>query len=330
MERSCVVIINPTAGGGRAGRAWPRLGRRLAESGCEHIAFHTTRPGEATELCRIALRDGAKMILAAGGDGTLNEVVNGFFDRDGQSKAVEAGACLGVLPLGTGSDFARSIKIGGGKAAIEVIGAGATAMVDVGRVEFHAPDNPHACRYFLNVADLGLGGEAALRVRRIPRRLGPLLTYLVGAIQAVVAHQPYDVTIELDEEGPVRAKMGLVVVANSGIFGGGMPVCPGAELDDGQLDVLRLAGMSRGRLLFDLLPKLYRAVHLAHPAVSAGRARRIRVASEQRMALEIDGEPVGEAPAEFLVMPKAMRIIVPQSWLDQPAAEHTPRQGGSA
>ena len=321
MERSCVVIVNPEAGGGRAGRAWPRLGRRLAESGCKHIALHTTRPGEATELCRIALRDGAKMIIAAGGDGTLNEVANGFFDRDGHSRAIAEGACLAMLPLGTGSDFARSIKIGRGQAAIEAIGAGTTAMVDVGRVEFNGGDNRHTCRYFVNVADLGLGGETALWVSRAPRFLGALLTYLLGAIQSIAAYKPYEVTLELDEVGPVRGKMGLVVIANSGYFGGGMPVCPGAALDDGRLDVLWLASTSRGRLLFDLLPKLYRAAHLDHPAVSAAQARRVRVESDRRMALEIDGEPVGAAPAEFRVMPQALRVVVGRDWQDQATAD---------
>jgi YegS/Rv2252/BmrU family lipid kinase len=310
MKPACVVIVNPTAGNNRAGRAWAAVSRRLEQVGVEHTACLTQRPGQATELCRAALAEGVETIVAAGGDGTLNEVANGFFVPNEPGTLTRPAARLGFLPLGTGSDFARSLGIER-RTAVTTLAMDHAALVDVGHVAFHDHHGAPAQRFFLNVADLGLGAETAVRVNRAPKRLGPFATYLIGALRAIVAYRPYTASLRLDDADPIHAPMGLVVVANGRYFGGGMPIVSDAELNDGCLDVVWLAGTSRRRLLFDLLPKLYRGAHLDHPAVRRRRATTLTVESNRRMPLEVDGEAIGQAPATFSILPATLPILTP-------------------
>ncbi len=130
------VIVNPAAGGGKVARAWPQLSEQLQAAGVEHTAAYTQGRGDASTLARAALERGIRHIIAVGGDGTINEVANGFFDADGN--AIATSASLGVVPLGTGSDFARSLGIGAGEKAIHALARGATRTIDVGRHFFHA------------------------------------------------------------------------------------------------------------------------------------------------------------------------------------------------
>jgi YegS/Rv2252/BmrU family lipid kinase len=306
-----VVIVNPAAGNGRAGREWPELSRRLNAAGCAHTAVFTGGPGEATGLCRALLQSGRRYIVAAGGDGTLNEVLNGFFDPSGDDRLIAPEACLGVLPLGTGSDFVRTIGMHRSDDALQALAMGAWRLLDIGRLELQPPNTPPLVRYFANVADLGLGAETAYRVNHASKRLGAFLSYLIGAIRSIIAHRPQLVSLVLDEERPVEEPMSMIVVANSRYFGGGMPVVPHAEPDDGLLDILWLAGTSRGRLLVDLLPKLDRGAHLQHPAVRVRRAASVRVTCAGRLRLEIDGEQIGTAPATFRILPRVLRVVTP-------------------
>jgi YegS/Rv2252/BmrU family lipid kinase len=315
MNDSCVVIVNPAAGSGRAGRAWSRISQQLTQAGRSHVTHWTRRRGDATLLCRDALLEGATTIVAAGGDGTMNEVLNGFWDEDGRPRLGSPDTRLGILPLGTGADFARSLGIGRGARAIPALVAGATIAVDIGRVDFQTTRGEQTHRYFANVADLGLGAKTALLVQLGPRRLGAVATYLMGAIRAVLAYRPQEISITLDQGDARRIETGLIVVANARYFGGGMPVAPPAQLDDGLLDVLQLAPASKRRLLLDELPKLYRGTHLRHPAVEHARAKRITIESATSFPLEVDGEPVGTAPASFTVLPRALHVIAGQSTL---------------
>ncbi len=312
MLGSCVVIVNPAAGDGHAGRQWPELSRRLAAAGCGHTAIHTSRPGEATGLCRALLHSGRDYIVAAGGDGTLNEVLNGFFDITAGDRPINPEARLGVLPLGTGSDFGRTFGMHAQDDAIRALAAGTWRLVDAGRVDMEPAGGP-TFRYFVNVADLGLGAETAYRVNRAPKRLGAFVAYLLGAVRSIAAHRPRLISLQIDGAMPIEEMMGMVVVANSRFFGGGMPVAPHAAPEDGYFDVLWLAGTSRGQLLLDLLPRLYRGTHLHHPAVRTRRATTLRVTCRDRLLLETDGEQIGAAPVNFHIVPRAIRVVVPVS-----------------
>jgi YegS/Rv2252/BmrU family lipid kinase len=256
------------------------------------------------------LSSGRRYIVAAGGDGTLNEVLNGFFHPSGDDRLIDCEARLGVLPLGTGSDFCRSIGMHRREAALQALATGTCRLLDVGRADIGRPEQAPG-RYFLNVADLGLGAEAAYRVNRSSKRLGAFVSYLNGAVQAIIAHHPQVIALQLDEQAPIEEPMGLVVVANSRFFGGGMPVVPHAVPDDGHFDVLWLTNTSRGRLLVDLLPKLYRGAHVRHPAVHFRPATSVRITCRGPLRLEADGELIGNAPASFRILPRILQVVAP-------------------
>lgn len=315
MPAQCVVIVNPAARSGRAGRQWPALSQQLEAAGCKHVTLQTQAPGEATRLCEAALRSGTTLVIAAGGDGTINEVVNGFFDQTNHDQLVAPAARLGILPLGTGSDFARTFGIRNAGAAIETLAAGASTLIDVGCVELQRAGARPVIRYFVNIADLGLGAETVNRVDRSPRIGGAFLSYLIGAVRSILAHRPSHISLRFDDGEVVAEPMSIVVMANNCYFGGGMLIAPDARPDDGLFDVLWLAGTSRSRLLVDLLPKVYRGAHLGHPLVRQRRTAGLSLESRLPVPLEIDGEQIGPAPATFRLLPRALRIVVPATWL---------------
>jgi YegS/Rv2252/BmrU family lipid kinase len=249
------------------------------------------------------------MVIAAGGDGTLNEVVNGFFDDD-QADAAREGVCLGVLPLGTGADFSRTLGTRKLEAAIRAVAEGVTVQVDAGRAEYRGADGRPARRYFVVAADLGIGAQVADLVNHSPKAFGPFATYLIGAVRGIFRYQPQEVTQRLDNGSSITGSAGLIVVANNSVFGGGMRIVPDARIDDGILDVVRLGGASRRQMLFDLLPKLYRGRHLTHPAVRHDRARVVSIESDTPFPIEIDGDVVGTTPALFTALPGALRVVV--------------------
>lgn len=310
MAKSCVVIVNPVAGRGRAGRAWPELAQLLAEHGLEHTTSFTQAPGDAIELCRAALRTGAQTVVAAGGDGTLNEIVNGFVDRTTDAP-FNPHARVGFIPLGTGSDFARSLGIGRNRAAIRQLCESSVRHVDIGRIDMSLPGGPSTTRYFANVAFAGLGVETNEYARRSPKLLGGFAAYLVGVVRSILSHRSRHVSLSLDHGLPVSGPMSIVAAANNRYFGAGMLVAPDAQPDDGFLDVLWLGHATRRRLLIDLLPKLYRGAHQGHPAVRYARAKRITITSSEQLRLNLDGEATGEAPATITVVPRALPIIAP-------------------
>jgi diacylglycerol kinase (ATP) len=279
------------------------------------VAF-TSGPGEATWLAEDALRRGMTTVVAVGGDGTAHEVVNGFFERDPDAVVpINPVARFGLLPCGTGADLARALELGRGPGLANAIAAlgpsGSTRSIDLGRTRYVAHDGKIARRFFLVGADLGLGGETTALVEAQPARakaMGGLLTYLVAAIGAILAHQPAEITYAIDDRPPITAKVNMIFVANGAYTGGGMHIAPSASLDDGRFDVLILRQTPKLEILTRLLPAIYRGSHLSHPAVQHLRASRVQVEASARLLLQIDGEQPGRAPTEFTIAPRALRV----------------------
>jgi diacylglycerol kinase (ATP) len=304
------AIVNPTAGNGRAGREWSAVSRQLADAGLLHDVAFTERRGDATTLCRDALARGVKRIIAVGGDGTLNEVANGFFEEYAPSNDA-IGASMGLIPLGTGSDVARSVGITGTTHAVETLRLGTTRTLDVGAVRTTQPDGTQTHRIFLNVADAGIGADAARRLNQNSKRLGSLLSYLRAAVQAITHYQPANAAISVDDQPALEGQASIIVVANMRYFGGGMLVAPHALPDDGAFDLLYLGGATKRRLLFDLLPRVYVGKHVGHKQVVARRAKRVSISSDPPLPLELDGEQWGTTPVSFELVPYALPLIVP-------------------
>lgn len=304
--RTC-AIVNPAAGQGRVERLWPELVPKLRATTSDLTICKTTGPGEATTLTRSALTEPYERIVAVGGDGTLHEVVNGYFRPDGT--AFTPAPPLVPLPCGTGTDFNRVLGGKTGLDAVAYLHRGRVRPVDLLRVEYTDPDQERASRYAVNSTSVGLSSDVVHAVNQGGLPLPGRLRYLGAILQALVEHVPFDVAITLDgeivSEGPVH----LVVMANGHTFGAGVKIAPHAVVDDGELDVTILHDVPPFRLLRSL-PRFYKGEHLSLDGVSAHRGRRltVRPLTDASNRVEADGELLGTLPLTVEVVPEALQL----------------------
>lgn len=244
---------------------------------------------------------GAKLLVAVGGDGTVNEVVSGIAGRD-----VE----LAVIPRGTGWDFVRTYGIPRKlEGAVEVAVNGATRTVDLGRARYRAWDGGDGERLFANIASAGMSGAIAKRTNETSKALGGKASYLWATLAVFARWRNDEVRVRVD--GEERAgRMHDVVIANGRYFGGGMMICPDAQPDDGRFDVLLIGDLTK-RDLLTTLPKTYRGRHLPHPKAEVLRGTTVQVDAPEPLPVELDGEQPGTTPARFEVVPQALRLRVP-------------------
>jgi diacylglycerol kinase (ATP) len=292
-----VVIVNPHSG---RGASLPGIERALRDAGLDYRIARTGGRGHATELAREALRGGARYLVAAGGDGTVHEVVNGMLDDDGRPAAADA--VLGVVACGSGCDFVRTFGLPGDVAgAVRRLAAGdGVRRIDVGRLTCA----PGVTRYFVNIAEAGLGASVVARTAGLPGFLGAA-RYLAGFWLTLPGFRPATVRLEADGQA-YQWRAHNVVVANCRFYGGGMAISPGSEPDDGVLDVLVMAGPKSEA--FTTVPRVYRGTHLPHRNIATLRAERVRVDADPPFDIEADGELLGTTPATFDVIPGAIRL----------------------
>jgi YegS/Rv2252/BmrU family lipid kinase len=310
-----VVVVNPQSANGALGRTWRRIDGLLSRALDGHEAVMTRGPRDACRLAREALDGGADTVVAIGGDGTIHEVANGFFE-DG--KAVRPGARLGIIPFGTGGDFRKTTAIPRRiEDAIAVIRAGHTRVIDVGLLEYRAGDHrgaPASC-VFVNIASFGIGGVVDRIVNSSSKRLGGRATFLLATVRAFAAYrnQPVKIVYDGDEASAEEATINNVAVANGRYFGGGMFVAPRAELDDGLFDVVVIGDVSVLEALRES-GRLYKGTHIGRPKIHSRRAARVEarpLANGADVFLDIDGEALGALPATFSLLPRARPVLVP-------------------
>jgi len=292
-----LVVVNPRAGSGSAERRFESVRKRLRlVLGPARIEF-TDCEGHAVRLARKAVQDGFKRVISVGGDGTHREVVNGILAADG---VVPDDLVVGLLPLGSGNDLMRSMGIPGDiEQALPHVGPGtATSRVDVARCTCRSAMGD-TTRYFVNVADVGLGGPCVAHAERY-KGLGGTLAYLAGAVHSFVATDAERLRVVVDGNDLGTFSSRGIVVANGRYFGGGMHVAPQADLQDGLLDVIILGDLSALQFLYNL-PSLYRGTYHGHDKVTVLRGRRIEVSSpdDRPVPVQIDGELDGHLPAVF-------------------------------
>jgi diacylglycerol kinase (ATP) len=303
-----LFVVNPAARGGAGGKLWPALGAEARQLGLGDEHAFTDGPGHATVLVRDALARGIERVVAVGGDGTSNEVLNGFFAEDGAPLA--DGAALGLVAVGTGRDTIRTYGIPKKpKRALQVLAAGTTRRVDVGRATFATQHGGSGSRMFLNVGSCGLTGAVAERAMRTSNRFGGTACFLYATVTTFVAWRNRRFHVELDGE-PRDQLANNVIVANGRSFGGGIKIAPRAEPDDGLFDVLIWGDVGKLDLALNL-PKLYRGTHLGHPKLELGRRRTVVVEPETPMPIELDGELPGTTPVRFEIVPAALTLCVP-------------------
>lgn len=303
------VIVNPNSQGGRLGKQWPELADSITRAFPFDEAI-TKGPGDAIELTRAALRGGAERIVAIGGDGTVNEVVNGFFD-DG--KPIAPDASFALIPFGTGGDFRRTVNLPVEfRDAVEVVAKHATKRIDVGRLEYTKPDGTRATRMFANITSFGVSGVVDRLVNESGKKLGRL-SFMYATAKATWSYKNKRVQLVFDERDRVEATINTVAVANGKYFGGKMMVAPDAELDDGAFDVVVMGDLTFGDLLKSGR-RLYKGTHVSMDKVSQRRAKIVDaepIDPGDIVELDVDGENLGNLPARFTLVPNALKLVVP-------------------
>jgi YegS/Rv2252/BmrU family lipid kinase len=290
------------------GRQWEQLAAHVAALGIDAETVRTERAGHATEIVRTALRDGPRLVVAVGGDGTVNEVVNGFFDG---AQALSPASELAIVPIGTGRDGVRTYGISGKpEKAIALLADGATTTIDLGRATYTAHAGDEETRIFLNIASCGLSGAVAERANRTSKRLGgtPAFLWATVATFAGWKNVPFRVTIDGEQRELVANN---TIVANGRYFGGGMKIAADARTDDGLLDAIVFGDVGRLDLALNM-HRLYRGTILRHPKASHRLAQSVLVEPERPLPIEIDGEQPGVTPVRFDVLPAALRLRVPR------------------
>ncbi|HEY4412643.1 MAG TPA: diacylglycerol kinase family protein [Gaiellaceae bacterium] len=296
--------MNPASDNGATGKRWPELAHRAADLGLTGETFFSERPGHIVELAEGAAREGAELVVAVGGDGTLNETVTGLMRAGG-------GPELATIPLGTGMDFGRTYGIptrfdDAVRTAIE----GRTRTIDVGRVNYRTWAGADEERYVVNVGSVGMSAAVAQRANGMSKALGGKATFFYALVRVFLAWQNTVIDVELDGRRRSR-RMHDVIVANGQYHGGSMWLAPEASPDDGLFDVLMIGDVTKLDFA-TTAPKLYRGKHLGHPKVELARARVVVVDGAETLPIELDGEQVGTTPARFEIVPGALRVRVPR------------------
>jgi len=269
----------------------------------------TSGPGEATTLARAAAADGADLVIAIGGDGTISEAVSGLVD---ETAPTTPGCAFAALSAGTGSDFVRSLGQSP-DAAIARIASSSVRPIDLGRIRFEKDDGTKSSRLFVNVAGFGLSGEVD-RAVCLTDGMGILpgkAAYYLATLWALARHRPSRVRLAIDDEEPFEIDQSLVAVANGRYFGGGMEIAPEAKLDSGHFEIIILRATPKARLIRDLR-LVYRGAHMDHPMILALQGRRIVAEAIDpaagRIPVDIDGESPGSLRAEFEILPGALML----------------------
>lgn len=297
------LICNARAGRGGVGRALPQVTDNLRRRGLDYDVVLTESPGHATALARAALDEGCRFLVAVGGDGTIHEVVNGMIDDD---RPVAPDAVVGVVSAGTECDFIRTFGLPPlAPHAVAHLDGPESFPIDVGKVVLER-DGGSTVRYFVNVAEAGIGADVVAHARRLPRLLGPM-AYLVAFWLALARHQPAGARVDLVDrtyDGPLNN----LVVANCQFFGRGIKIAPKAVPTDGLLDI-QIEHASR-RDVIAMLPKAFRGQHLPHPGVLEAKRVRVAVSADRPLRVEADGEILGCTPAAFEIVRDAVRLKV--------------------
>jgi len=267
---------------------------RLRAAGVDFEILETERPGQGVELAERASRR-FEVVIAAGGDGTVHEVANGILRARG-------GAALGVLPMGSGDDFAKMLPA---RDAIERLAVATSMAFDAGVIR-----SGGEVRYFANGMDIGFGAHGAHNIRKVPRMFTGLAAYLGAIALTMVRYPTLSVRLQLDEDAPTRQTTAMTAVMNGRALGGSFLACPDARADDGVLDVMVAEGVGRLEIL-GLVPKFMRGTHVRDPRIRLARARRVTIESETPLLVEADGEIAFEDARrlEIEVLPGALTVL---------------------
>jgi len=311
MTESCRVhlVVNPLSARGRTADRWEIIREAVRQYYHEFKFVFTERPRQATQIVRELLRDGFDLIIGVGGDGTLNEIANGFFN-EGEHRAINDDASLGMIPSGTGSDFIRGLKIPRDlRASIQRIKHASPRLIDAGRIKYLG-SQASPPRYFVNVADFGIGAEVVRRLENTPARKRGVLAYYSGLLSTIRNFSSSHIRVETGDGEILEGRFLIGAVANGGVFGGGMIIAPDARPDDGCFDLVLVDDMSPLSIVRHSVRLFTGTIH-KRPEVRILRCKSLDVfCKDDAVSLEFDGEPGGTLPARFECLPRCLNIRI--------------------
>lgn len=300
-------VVNPKSANGQTGKRWPEILAQLTRSLGECPHAFTERPLHASQLATRALEEGYECVVAVGGDGTINEVVNGFF-REG--RAINPKAAVGVVPRGTGGDFRKTFGWDDSLASAAArLSTDKTEPLDVGLVEFLDHRGQRGSRYFANIASFGISGQVDHEVNHSSKVLGGKLSFMLGSVKAFLKYADRTVHVSVDGGTEERLSITSLAVANGRYFGGGMMVAPTAVTSDGVFEVTVWSGYG----LTDFALKsasIYDGTHVNWPGTRTLRCKALSARSDQDVLIDVDGEQPGRLPAAFSMLPAAIRLKI--------------------
>lgn len=310
-----LVIINPASASGATRKAWPRIASDLSSHFGAFKPVFTERQGQGVELAAEAARQGTRLIIACGGDGTVSEVANGILNSGKNAE-------LGILPSGTGGDFRRTLMIPTRtRDAAKILRTGSTRKIDVGRVTFMGNQGVQETRFFVGVASFGMSADVIANVKdggdwlspNAPQWLSGRVSFAMSMLKTAMQSTGTRVIVQLEEARETHLTVTNLCVANARYFGGGMKIAPDAKLDDGKFDVVTVGDLGPLKI-FANAPRLYLGAHLSMPEVGHVLSRTITARpanKKEEVAIELDGELPGRLPATFQIIPEALRVRCP-------------------
>jgi len=304
-KKTWLVIVNPNAGRKKGLRDWEEISSLLSKYRIYYKAIFTERPEHAIEISRTQIESGFRNIIVVGGDGTMNEVVNGVFSQEACSTT---DITLGMITVGTGNDWGRMFGIPQDyEEAIRTLLRNNTFIQDAGSVQYLKESNTEN-RYFVNIAGLGFDAEVVRKSNRMKERgKGGVLMYFANIFTSLLNYKHVNALIDIDG----MAVENLVFSMNVGICkysGGGMIQVPNAVPDDGLFDMTVINAMRKTKVVRSLR-RLYNGTINEHPRVDSYTGKLIRVDSSEKIHLETDGETLGHTPIEFSIIPRSIRVI---------------------
>jgi len=299
-------IVNPHAGNGSTGSKWPMI-EALARDRLGPFETYMTRgPGDAVLRVKNALAEKVRLLVCVGGDGTLNEVVNGMMMHEA---SVRSDLALGFIPNGTGCDFVRTVSIPQDlEQAMDLIAAGIVRSIDLGVLFFRDNQGHERRRYFHNITSFGLGGDVARRVNRTTKALGPFVSFMWATLISIFSCGKKKIRLRVDEGFERELRVWNVAVANGQYHGGGMWVAPGASVCDGILNVTVIGDLTIPEIFLNL-PKLYNGKINDIEKVTTLAGEKVKALSNEQVLLDVDGEQPGMLPIDIGIVPDGLNII---------------------
>jgi len=303
MDKKVRVIVNPAAAGGRAAEIWSNKSKYLKKEFSIFDELYTKKPADAIKFARKAVEENYDYIIAVGGDGTVNEVVNGMLAAENERTK------LIIYPLGTGSDLSRTLGLPTDiQEFINLVKREEIRKIRVVEAEFNNLQQQREKRYFINIADCGMGAEVAKRLNESKKAIAGSLNYLFKIFQTLFAYKNKEIKVEADGDLIYQGRLNSAIIAHGNYFGGGIKIAPEADLFSDKINLVLLKDFSKLGIILNLI-KGYKGNHLDHPLVESHLVETIKINSSESVQLELDGESVGSSNAEFKISDKRISIL---------------------